>query len=105
MHRKQHNWLSVSILILSFYSTGLSCLWLVVAILQPRWGPQISSSGGILPSTASLVCAMFAKTIEISFVTVFVTFIGQVLTRRAFVRRSEGMTLAEMTMRNWVIVS
>ncbi|UQC84683.1 uncharacterized protein CLUP02_10179 [Colletotrichum lupini] len=100
---KQHNWLSISILILSFYSTGLSCLWLVVAIVQPRWGPQISSSGGILPSTASLVCAMFAKTIEISFVTVFVTFIGQVLTRRAFVRRSEGMTLAEMTMRNWVI--
>ncbi|KAL0777684.1 hypothetical protein CaCOL14_005337 [Colletotrichum acutatum] len=103
VHRKQHNWLSMSILILSFYSTGLSCLWLVVAIVQPRWGPQISSSGGILPSTASLVCAMFAKTIEISFVTVFVTFIGQVLTRRAFVRRSEGMTLAEMTMRNWVI--
>ncbi|GJC98039.1 hypothetical protein ColKHC_06865 [Colletotrichum higginsianum] len=46
---------------------------------------------------------MFAKTIEISFVTVFVTFIGQVLTRRAFVRKSKGMTLAEMTMRNWVI--
>ncbi|OHE95261.1 hypothetical protein CORC01_09406 [Colletotrichum orchidophilum] len=103
VHRKKHNWFSISILALSFYSTGLSCLWFVVAVLQPRWGPQISSSGGILPSTASLVCAMFAKTIEISFVTVFVTFIGQVLTRRAFVRRSEGMTLAEMTMRNWVI--
>ncbi|TQN67086.1 hypothetical protein CSHISOI_08344, partial [Colletotrichum shisoi] len=103
VHRKKHNWLSVSILALSVYSTGLSCLWFIVAVVQPRWGPQISSSGGILPSTASLVCAMFAKTIEISFVTVFVTFIGQVLTRRAFVRKSKGMTLAEMTMRNWVI--
>ncbi|GKT50920.1 uncharacterized protein ColSpa_11101 [Colletotrichum spaethianum] len=103
VHRKKHNWLSLSILTLSIYSTGLSCLWFIVAIVQPRWGPQISSSGGILPSTASLVCAMFAKTIEISFVTVFVTFIGQVLTRRAFVRKSKGMTLAEMTMRNWVI--
>ncbi|KAK1971455.1 hypothetical protein LY78DRAFT_625964 [Colletotrichum sublineola] len=103
VHRKKHNWLSLSILALSIYSTGLSCLWFIVAIVQPRWGPQISSSGGILPSTASLVCAMFAKTIEISFVTVFVTFIGQVLTRRAFVKKSKGMTLAEMTMRNWVI--
>ncbi|OLN81137.1 hypothetical protein CCHL11_09535 [Colletotrichum chlorophyti] len=46
---------------------------------------------------------MFAKTIEISFVTVFVTFIGQVLTRRAFIKKSKGMTLAEMTMRSWVI--
>ncbi|KAK2059964.1 hypothetical protein LY76DRAFT_625523 [Colletotrichum caudatum] len=103
VHRKKHNWLSISVLALSIYSTGLSCLWFIVAIVQPRWGPQISSSGGILPSTASLVCAMFAKTIEISFVTVFVTFIGQVLTRRAFVKKSKGMTLAEMTMRNWVI--
>ncbi|KAJ0321550.1 hypothetical protein Brms1b_002574 [Colletotrichum noveboracense] len=50
-----------------------------------------------------MVCAMFAKTIEISFVTVFVAFIGQVLTRRSFVKSSKGMTLAEMTMRNWVI--
>lgn len=56
------------------------------------------------PSTATMVCAMFAKTIEISFVTVFVAFIGQVLTRRSFVKKSKGMTLAEMTMRNWVIV-
>ncbi|KAK1981166.1 hypothetical protein LZ30DRAFT_750235 [Colletotrichum cereale] len=103
VHRKKHDWLSLSILALSIYSTGLSCLWFIVAIVQPRWGPQISSSGGILPSTASLVCAMFAKTIEISFVTVFVTFIGQVLTRRAFVKKSKGMTLAEMTMRSWVI--
>ncbi|WYZ41916.1 hypothetical protein EsH8_V_000811 [Colletotrichum jinshuiense] len=103
VHKRKHNWLSLSVLVLSIYSTSLSCLWFVVALVQPRWGPQISSSGGILPSTASLVCAMFAKTIEISFVTVFVTFIGQVLTRRAFVRKSKGMTLAEMTMRNWVI--
>ncbi|OTA89973.1 hypothetical protein M434DRAFT_398298 [Hypoxylon sp. CO27-5] len=38
-----------------------------------------------------------------SFVTVFVAFLGQVLTRRAFVRKAKGVTLAEMTMRNWVI--
>ncbi|KAF4928960.1 hypothetical protein CGCVW01_v001698 [Colletotrichum viniferum] len=103
VHRRRANWLSISIIALSIYSTGLSCLWFVVAVVQPRWGPTISSSGGIAPSTATMVCAMFAKTIEISFVTVFVAFIGQVLTRRSFVKSSKGMTLAEMTMRNWVI--
>ncbi|TDZ41326.1 hypothetical protein CTRI78_v009725 [Colletotrichum trifolii] len=103
VHKRRANWLSISIIALSIYSTGLSCLWFVVAVVQPRWGPTISSSGGMAPSTATMVCAMFAKTIEISFVTVFVAFIGQVLSRRSFVRRSRGMTLAEMTMRNWVI--
>nr|XP_036584947.1 uncharacterized protein CTRU02_04916 [Colletotrichum truncatum]KAF6794715.1 hypothetical protein CTRU02_04916 [Colletotrichum truncatum] len=103
VHKTRANWLSISLIALSIYSTGLSCLWFVVAVVQPRWGPTISSSGGIAPSTATMVCAMFAKTIEISFVTVFVAFIGQVLTRRSFVKKSKGMTLAEMTMRNWVI--
>lgn len=80
-------------------------MWFIVAVYQPRWGRAISSSGGINPATASVVCTLFAKTIEMSFVTVFITFLGQVLTRRSFVKRSKGMTLAEMTMRNWVIVS
>lgn len=82
----------------------MSCLWFIVAIVQPRWGTGISSSSGMAPSTATMVCAILAKTIEISFVTVFVAFIGQVLTRRSFVKKSKGMTLAEMSMRNWVIV-
>lgn len=97
-------WLSVSILLLSIYSTGLSCLWFVVSIVQPRWGRAISSSGGMAPSTASTLATLFAKTIEMSFVTVFISFLGQVLTRRSFIKKSRGMTLAEMTMRNWVIV-
>lgn len=96
----------VILIILSVYSTLLSGLWFVVAIYQPRYGKGISSSSNvhaIAPSTASLVTALFAKTTELSFVTVFVAFVGQVLTRRAFVTGSKGMTLAEMTMRNWVI--
>jgi hypothetical protein len=93
---------------LSIYSTAMSGLWLVVAIYQPRYGRGISSSNGpgvLAPSTASLLSTLFAKTIELSFVTVFVAFVGQVLTRRSFLKRSKGMTIAEMTMRNWVIVS
>ncbi|KAF7542998.1 hypothetical protein G7Z17_g11098 [Cylindrodendrum hubeiense] len=103
IHQKRSSWLSVTIYVLSIYSTIASGIWLVTAILQPRWGLQISSKHGLLPSTATTLSALFAKTIEMSFVTVFVSFIGQVLTRRAFIRKSQGMSLAEMTMRNWVI--
>ncbi|XXH03395.1 Myo-inositol-1-phosphate synthase [Hypoxylon texense] len=52
---------------------------------------------------ATLLCTLAAKTIELSFVTVFVALLGQILTRRAFIRKAKGVTLAEMTMRNWVI--
>ena len=55
------------------------------------------------PSTATLVAAAIAKSIELSFVTVFVTFLGQVLSRRAFVQRSKGITISEMSMRSWVM--
>ncbi|KAM0278940.1 hypothetical protein ACHAQH_004907 [Verticillium albo-atrum] len=103
VHKRRVSWLSISILTLSVYSTALSCLWFIIAIVQPRWGRAISTNGGIAPATASVVCTLFAKTIEMSFVTVFISFLGQVLSRRAFVKKSKGMTLAEMTMRNWVI--
>ncbi|KAJ9141757.1 MCM2/3/5 family protein [Pleurostoma richardsiae] len=103
VRKGRRSWLSVWILLLSVYSTVLSGVWLVVAIVQPRWGRKISSAGTLLPSTASLLTALLAKSIELSFVTVFVAFIGQVLTRRAFVRQSKGTTLSEMMMRNWVV--
>jgi hypothetical protein len=103
IHTTRGSWLSVTILILSVYSTVMSALWLVVALVQPRWGKAITSSGKLSPSTASLLSALFAKTIELSFVTVFVSFLGQVLSRRSFVRTSKGMSIAEMSMRTWII--
>ncbi|KAJ3526448.1 hypothetical protein NM208_g11182 [Fusarium decemcellulare] len=103
IHQRRTSWLSITIYVLSLYSTVMSGIWLVTAILQPRWGHGISSKHGLLPSTATTVAALLAKTIEMSFVTVFVSCLGQVLTRRAFIRKAQGMTLAEMTMRNWVI--
>lgn len=81
----------------------MSGIWLVVAILQPRWGRGISSRYGLNPPTATTVSALISKTIEMAFVTVFVACLGQMLTRRAIVRNTSGMTLGEMTMRNWVI--
>ncbi|KAI0878153.1 hypothetical protein GGS24DRAFT_509190 [Hypoxylon argillaceum] len=99
------SWLYVTLVILSIYSTVLSGIWFVVSIIQPQYGRSISSGSGwqVSPSTATLLSTLIAKTIELSFVTVFVAVLGQVLTRRAFSRFSRGVTLAEMTMRNWVI--
>lgn len=100
---KRRSWLAIWLLIMCVYSTILSGIWLGVAIAQPRWGHKISSGGSMSLSTANVLTAIFAKTIELSFATVFVAFVGQVLTRRA-IGTSEGMhvTMAEMTMRTWI---
>ncbi|KAF4985037.1 hypothetical protein FDECE_16873 [Fusarium decemcellulare] len=92
-----------TILLLSAYSTAMSGLWLAAALVQPRWGHLISSTHGISPSTAAMLSALLSKTIEISFATAFVAFLGQVLTRRALARETNGITLGEMTMRSWII--
>ncbi|KAL8764724.1 MAG: hypothetical protein Q9194_006878 [Teloschistes cf. exilis] len=96
-------WPAASVLILSVYSTVLSGIWLGVAIAKPRFGHGITSTGRFPPETASLVTAGIAKSIELSFVTVFVAFLGQVLSRRAFVKRSRGITISEMSMRQWIL--
>lgn len=90
---------------LAVYSTILSGLYLGVAIRKPRYGKSIRTHGGLSPSTASLLSTLFAKTIELSFVTVFVAFLGQVLSRRAIVGQSRrrGVSIAEMTMRTWIM--
>ncbi|KAM6536362.1 hypothetical protein FALCPG4_002370 [Fusarium falciforme] len=90
-------------LLLSLYSTVLCGLWLAVAIIQPRWGFNISTTHGLSPSNAATLTALLGKTIEIASITVFISCIGQALTRRAVVEKSAGITLADMTIRNWVI--
>lgn len=95
------SWMSVWLIIMSVYSTIMSGIWLAVAIIEPRWGSTISTNGPVSLSTASLLIAIFAKTIEMSFVTLVMAFVGQVLTRRA-IATHEGMTMAEVTMRTWI---
>ncbi|KAJ3545849.1 hypothetical protein NM208_g2305 [Fusarium decemcellulare] len=94
---------AVLLLILAFYSTLMSGLWFVVAILQPRWGFFISTSRGLSPSTATTLTALISKTIELVSAAVFVACLGQILTRRAVARNTTGITLAELTIRNWII--
>lgn len=103
IHHARGSWLSVIILILAVYSTVFSGIWLALAIIRPRYGQRISNDSNLPPSTASLLCAAFAKSIELSFTTVFVAFLGQVLTRRAFSKRSKGVTIADMSMRSWIM--
>lgn len=100
---KRTSWLSVYIIILSVYSTLISGLWLGVAIAQPRWGHAIQSGGSLSLSTANLLTVIFAKTIELSFVTIFVAFIGQSLTKKAIHQQSDGLTKADMAMRSWIL--
>lgn len=95
------SWTSIWLIIMSVYSTVMSGIWLAVAIVEPRWGSTISTNGPISLSTANLLIAIFAKTIEMSFVTLAMAFVGQVLTRRA-IATHEGMTMAEVTMRTWI---
>ncbi|KAL8840047.1 MAG: hypothetical protein Q9176_004069 [Flavoplaca citrina] len=103
LHHGKGNWLAISVLALSVYSTLLSGLWLGVGIAKPRFRHGITNTGSLPPATASLVTAAIAKTIELSFVTVFVTFLGQVLSRRALVKKSKGITIAEMSFRSWIM--
>ena len=97
------SWLAISILGLSIYSTVFSAAWFLIAIIKPRYGSYISTTKGRLPiTTASILCAAFAKSIEVSFVTVFVTFVGQALSKQARFQ-PKGITIAEMSMRLWVM--
>ncbi|CAG8976960.1 hypothetical protein HYALB_00010942 [Hymenoscyphus albidus] len=98
------NWLSMSVIFASIYSTLFSGLWFLLAVLGPRYGGLIQSTGGRLTSfNARTVFTLLAKTIEMTFVTVFVTFLGQVLSRRSLIKLERGVTISEMTMRTWVI--
>lgn len=66
LHRRL-SWVSVTILLLALYATAFSGIYLVIGLLKPRWESRIGD-GGLAPSTANLLSALFAKTIELSYV-------------------------------------
>lgn len=98
------NELAITIILLSIFSTFFSGAFVAIAFHRPRWGTRIGTNGAITISSAAFLTSLFAKMIELSFITVVVAFIGQLLARRAFQRDpSAGVTLAEISMRNWVV--
>lgn len=101
--QRRLSWVPITILVLAIYCTLLSGLYLAVAFWKPRYGKRIGTDGGMAPSTATLLSALFAKTIELSYVTVCVAFLGQVLSRRAMTRGSRGISISDMSMRAWIM--
>ena len=95
-------WLAVSVMMLSIYSTTFSGIWLFIAIIKPRYGRTVSSTGNLPFPIAATLYAAIAKSIELSFVTVFVALIGQILSKRA-IMQPKGVTIAEISMRSWVM--
>ncbi|KAJ6190451.1 hypothetical protein N7519_000472 [Penicillium mononematosum] len=82
--------------------TALLGIYLGIALRKPRW-QSVSSEGPLAPSTADLLSAFFAKTIELAYVTICVAFLGQVLSRRALMRDSRGISISDMNMRAWIM--
>ena len=89
---------------LSIYSTVLSCAWFLIAVIKPHYGTFIGSIGSNLaPGTASTLVAGAAKTIELSFVTVFIACLGQFFTRQALNARSPGISLADIQLKTMIV--
>ncbi|KAL6718578.1 hypothetical protein ACLMJK_004670 [Lecanora helva] len=93
---------TIAILCFSLYSTIFSALWLIIAIAKPRYGKAIATTGKITPQAASVLSTAIAKSIELSFTSVVVAFVGQVLSRRAIGDR-HSITLAQVSMRSWIL--
>ncbi|KAG8534403.1 uncharacterized protein KY384_001248 [Bacidia gigantensis] len=102
LYQGRMSWISVSILLLSIYSTIFSAIWLGLAASKLSYHKTVMNKGPLPPTTASLLANFFAKTIELSFVTVFVTALGQILGKIASTKGSRGITLADMHMRVWI---
>jgi hypothetical protein len=99
-------WLNGSIVFICSVSTALSAIFVYLALKGQRYGSNVGNDPGakMSISTAILWTSIAAKTIELSSVTSFVTLLGQVVSRRAFVdSNSQGITLSELTMWRWVV--
>lgn len=97
----RRNLYSTGIMATSVYSTICSALFFIVALIQPKYGRIVSKDGRFSPSSAALLTQFIAKTIELSFVMVFLVFVGQVLSRRAI--QQKGIKLASIAMRSWIL--
>lgn len=103
-YQTRFTWLNLSVIIICFFSCIFSGVFLVLALKGPRYGRRITSQGSFKPADAILLTTVMAKLVELSFVTSFVAFLGQVLSRRAFMKEhGRGVTLSELSMWRWVV--
>ncbi|KAL5119029.1 hypothetical protein ACEQ8H_003158 [Pleosporales sp. CAS-2024a] len=103
-YRSGFTWFYTTVVIICLFSCVFSAIFVGLAIREPFWGRHITSHGPLTPANANLLTQIFAKLIELSFVTSFVSFLGQVLSRRAFMKgHGRGVTLSELSMWRWVV--
>ena len=99
-------WEGLTFVFLALFSTVFSGIFLVLAAYNKRYGSTIGRKGRLTPSDAATLTTVFAKAIELSFTALVVALIGQVLARRAYGKHGSkhpGVTLAELSMRNWIV--
>ena len=99
-------WLSGTIIFISSVSTALSALFVVLALKGQRYGDYIGNGpeAKISISAAILCTSVVAKTIELSFVTAFVAFLGQKISRRAMTdSQDRGVSISELSMWRWIV--
>jgi hypothetical protein len=86
-------------------STALSASFAFLAMKGQRYGDYVGNhpKARMSISTAIIWTSVVAKTIELSFVTGVVALLGQVLSRRALINSSQGVTLYELTMWRWIV--
>jgi hypothetical protein len=99
-------WLNVTMICICSVSTALSAMFVVLASKGQRYGDYIGNNpdATLSISAAILWTSIMAKTIELTFVTGFVAFLGQVLSRRALAEsNSRGVTLSELTIWRWLV--
>lgn len=63
----------------------------------------MKDTGLLSYASVSTAIALFARFIEASFATCFIAFVGQVVSRRAFVKDTFGFSMAELQMRSWIL--
>ena len=106
-HKQSSSFSGIStpiLLFLACYSTLLSGIWFLLAVIKPHYGFFIGTGGAnISPSTASTVAAGVAKTIELSFITVFLACLGQFFTKQAFNTISPGISLADIQLKQMIV--
>lgn len=87
--------LFATLLVLSIFSTVFSGIYLGIALANPRYENNIQPDGGILSiSVAQELVNLLARLIELTFATVFIAFLGQAISRKAFAAEGgKGITL------------
>lgn len=102
--RPKLTWLPMLVLALAVYGTITSAIFMGLAVKKQSYKTYIRTQNLLNSSNASVLTTFFAKTIELSFVTVTVALLGQALARRAYDRRTtRGITLAQISMRSWIL--